>query len=262
MGLPPTGRAKGDGVSRPEANLHIGNRGAQLDRVPNRMALAPTGEWLEPIVGALFGSLDTISAELEIPPEGSKRKSISLLIADGKELLARFSPSIRLKKGVRSDSLRAVIQPWLQLVPGDRDEPVRDEFTNIPLGEIWRYFRFFWSIPQTAIPGRQMFYLVRDRAHPCHAVIGIACLGNSPLMSPQRDDAIGWTPERLRKRLEGAALANDVSRGTPARFRWPHPVPEVLPRARRRKPQGQPVRDLFCPTAERGSADVHKGEID
>lgn len=84
-----------------------------------------------------------------------------------------------------------------------------DEFTNIPLGEIWGYFRYFWSIPQTPIPGRQMFYLVRDRAHPCHAVIGIACLGNSPLMSPQRDDAIGWTPERFRKRLEEAALADD-----------------------------------------------------
>jgi hypothetical protein len=149
-------------------------------------------------------------SELENPPAGSKRKSISLLIADGKELYARLSHSIGLKDEARSDSLRTAIQPYLQLVPGDRDETVRDECTNIPLGEIWRYFRFFWSIPQTAIPGRQMFYLVRDRAHPYHAVIGIACLGNSPLMSPQRDDAIGWTPERFRKRLEEAALTKDV----------------------------------------------------
>ena len=55
-----------------------------------------------------------------------------------------------------------------------------------------------------------MFYLVRDRAHPCHAVIGIACLGNSPLMFPQRDEAIGWTPDRFRKRLEEVALAGDT----------------------------------------------------
>jgi Domain of unknown function (DUF4338) len=149
--------------------------------------------------------------ELENPPEGSKRKSISLLIAEGDELWARVSPSIGLKKEARAESLRLAIQPYLQLVPGDRDESVKDEFTNIPLGEIWRYFRFFWSIPQTAIPGRQMFYLVRDRAHPYQAVIGIACLGNSPLMSPERDEAIGWTPEMFRKRLEKAALANDRS---------------------------------------------------
>jgi hypothetical protein len=147
--------------------------------------------------------------ELEHPPEASKRKSISLLIADGDELWARLSVSLPAAKDARADSLRQAVQPYLQLLPGDRDDAVKDAYTNIPLGDIWRYFRYFWSIPQTSIPGRQMFYLVRDRAHPCHAIIGIACLGNSPLMSPQRDDAIGWTPERFRKRLEEAALANN-----------------------------------------------------
>jgi hypothetical protein len=147
--------------------------------------------------------------ELETPPRGSKRKSISMLIADGGELAARLSSSIAAKNQARADNLRRAVQPYLQLLPGDRDEAMKDEFTNIPLGDIWRYFRYFWSIPQTSIPGRQMFYLVRDRAHPCHAIIGIACLGNSPLMSPQRDEAIGWTPERFRKRLEEGALAGD-----------------------------------------------------
>jgi len=50
-----------------------------------------------------------------------------------------------------------------------------------------------------------MFYLIRDAAHPCHAVIGIAALGNSPLVSPLRDHAVGWTPELYALRLIDAA---------------------------------------------------------
>lgn len=145
--------------------------------------------------------------DLEKPPQGSRRKSISLLIANGDELINRLGAALGLSGELRADALRTTVQPYLQLLPGEGDPSARDEFTNIPLGDIWRYFRYTWSIPQTAIPGRQMFYLVRDRAHPYHAVIGIACLSNSPLMSPERDDAIGWAPERFRARIEHAALA-------------------------------------------------------
>jgi hypothetical protein len=147
-----------------------------------RRELAPTlhQQFSDPVIRRFI-------AELENPPEGLKRKSISLLIADGDELWARLSSSMPLKKEMRADRLRQAVQPYLQLVPGDRDAAVKDEFTNIPLGEIWRYFRFFWSIPQTAIPGRQMFYLVRDRAHPYHAVIGIV-RGITPIVFSYHDD--------------------------------------------------------------------------
>lgn len=143
--------------------------------------------------------------ELERPAESSRRKSISLLIADGSEVVSRLDRALDCAGEPRVEALRAAIQPYLQLLPGEGEPAVRDEFTGIPLGDIWRYFRYTWSIPQTAIPGRQMFYLVRDRAHPCHAVIGIACLSNSPLMSPERDQAIGWTAEAFRARIERAA---------------------------------------------------------
>lgn len=145
--------------------------------------------------------------DLEKPPAGSRRKSISLLIANSDELLTRLDDALNSTGDLRSNALRTAVLPYLQLLPGEGDPNLRDEFTDIPLGEIWRYFRYTWSIPQTAIPGRQMFYLVRDRAHPYHAIMGIACLSNSPLMSPERDDAIGWTPERFRARIERAALA-------------------------------------------------------
>lgn len=149
--------------------------------------------------------------ELERPAAGSARKSISMLIADGPEVVARLDDALKCVGEPRVEALRVAIQPYLQLLPGEGDAPIRDEFTGIPLGDVWRYFRYTWSIPQTAIPGRQMFYLVRDRAHPCHAVIGIACLSNSPLMSPERDQAIGWTPEAFRARIERAILENSLS---------------------------------------------------
>jgi hypothetical protein len=148
--------------------------------------------------------------ELESPPPGSRRRSISLLIADGSELVARLEGALNSSGELRADALRAAVKPYLQLLPGEGDPSLRDEFTGIPLADIWRYFRYTWSIPQTAIPGRQMFYLVRDRAHPFHAIIGIACLSNSPLMSPERDDAIGWTPDRFRARIERAAVAGSL----------------------------------------------------
>lgn len=148
--------------------------------------------------------------ELERPARGSRRKSITLLIADGAELLNRLGDALGSSGDLRTNDLRTAVQPYLQLLPGEGEPGQRDEFTGIPLADIWRYFRYTWSIPQTAIPGRQMFYLVRDRAQAHHAIIGIACLSNSPLMSTERDDAIGWTPEQFRARMERAAIDQSV----------------------------------------------------
>lgn len=148
--------------------------------------------------------------DLEEPRAGSRRRSIRALIADGAELHKRVTRASDLAGDDRTTSLDRAVRPYLQLLPGDGEALVHDEFTGIPLGDIWRYFRFTWSIPQTPIPGRQMFYLVRDRAHPDHAVMGIAALGNSPLVSPLRDEAIGWAPGFFIERLNGAARTNDV----------------------------------------------------
>jgi len=128
---------------------------------------------------------------IEEPSPSSRRRGIGALVADGEEVFAQIQPALFRPPAERPDALASAVQPYLQLLPGEGDPAVLDEFTRIPLGEIWRYFRYTWSIPQTAIPGRQMFYLIRDRAHPCHAVIGIAALGNSPLVCPLRDKAIG-----------------------------------------------------------------------
>ena len=172
------------------------------DAVRKELSPALAQQFADPLVREFI-------QDMEVPSRGSRRRSIQTLIADGAELLARLQPALDSSGEGRIARLGQAVVPYLQLVPGEGEPTVHDEYTGISLNDIWRYFRFSWSIPQTAIPGRQVFYLVRDRAHPCHAVIGIAALGNSPLVSPLRDDAIGWTPARFSARFGDAAKAND-----------------------------------------------------
>ena len=89
-----------------------------------------------------------------------------------------------------------VCDPYIQLVTNGRDD-----FTGYKLSDIWRYFRYTWSIPYKTMPGRNLFYLVRDRLQPYHPVIGIFALGNSVLNLTVRDDDIGWTVEAIKKNM-------------------------------------------------------------
>ena len=128
---------------------------------------------------------------MERPPASSRRKPVQTLIADGAELQARLRAARdhATEDPARAAALRGAVRPYLQFV----DAGVRDDHTGIPLGDIWRYFRYTWSIPQTPIPGRSLLYLVRDAAHDAHAVIGIAALSNCAVHLLPRDRAVGWS---------------------------------------------------------------------
>ena len=145
----------------------------------------------------------------ERPPASSGRRRISALIADGAELQERLRAARSLGRDDpdRAAALRVAVQPYLQLV----DANTRDEYTGMRLGDIWRYFRYTWSIPQTSIPGRQLHYLVRDAAHESHAVIGIAGLSNCAVQLVPRDRAIGWSAASLTDAL-AALFAQDGRR--------------------------------------------------
>ena len=144
---------------------------------------------------------------MEKPVAHTKRKSILHLIADGRELHARLRPALVSTRDKRVSALAKVVEPYLQLVPDQNETEVKDEFTGIPLGDIWRYFRFTWVLPQLSIPGRQLLYLVRDGAHPCHAVMGIAALSNSAMQMKDRDNLIGWTFDAFAERARALAQA-------------------------------------------------------
>ena len=131
----------------------------------------------------------------------SGRRSVRLLMADGAELAARLAPARQLEGEDRVEALAAAIKPYLQ----EADKSV-DPTTGRRLREIWRYFRYSWSIPQVATPGRQLLYLVRDSAHTAHPVIGIAALNNCPLeMGERRERYIGWHHAEMIERFTGAA---------------------------------------------------------
>ena len=131
----------------------------------------------------------------------SGRRSVQLLMADGAELAARLAPARELEGEERVEALGDAIKPYLQ----EADKSV-DPTTGRRLREIWRYFRYSWSIPQVPTPGRQLLYLVRDGAHPAHPVIGIAALNNCPLeMGEKREKYIGWHFAAIVERFVGAA---------------------------------------------------------
>ena len=89
-----------------------------------------------------------------------------------------------------------IVRPYIQLVSHQKDV-----YTGYWLSDIWRYFRYTWAIPYKTMPGRNLFYLVRDAAQPFHPIIGIFALGNSVLNLTVRDDEIGWTVEAISKQL-------------------------------------------------------------
>lgn len=116
------------------------------------------------------------------------RRSARLLIAEGSELAQRLAAALACTGDARATALRTAIKPYLQVA----DDSV-DPTTGRRLREIWRYFRYSWSIPQVPTPGRQLLYLVRDAGHSAHPVIGIAALNNCPLeMGKEREAYIGW----------------------------------------------------------------------
>lgn len=90
-----------------------------------------------------------------------------------------------------------VCKPYIQLVTDEYDV-----HTGYHLSEIWKYFRYTWSIPYKTMPGRNMYYLVRDAMQPFHPVIGIFALGNSVLNLTVRDNDIGWSIDAIKKSID------------------------------------------------------------
>jgi len=124
---------------------------------------------------------------------GASKQSVDVLIADGEEL------ATRLERAARGEiAPNEAVQPYLQLVDKEND---RDEVTGLKLSEIWRYFRLTWSTPAETTPGRTMQYLIRDAAHPCHAVMGIASLENCAVQITCRDDYIGWNQKAYIEKI-------------------------------------------------------------
>ncbi len=122
---------------------------------------------------------------------GGEQRSIDSLIDDG----AALAQALR---NHRSGDLGEVCDPYLQYADAD----TRCDFTGLGLMEIWRYFRHTWTNEYRSTPGRSMCFLIRNRARPCHPVMGIIGLANAVFQLRDRDDWMGWTPSSVLARIQ------------------------------------------------------------
>lgn len=134
-------------------------------------------------------SIKKFITKMETPKDFNGEKvSVCNLIGD-KEILLTY-----INNGEK------VCEPYIQLAAHEKDAQ-----TGLDLSDIWRYFRYTWAIPYKTMPGRNLFYLVRDKRQKYHPVIGIFALGNSVLNLTVRDDDIGWTLESIKKNMQRKA---------------------------------------------------------
>lgn len=119
--------------------------------------------------------------------------SIFSLMRDGRDLAANLAGVAQLNASERKATLQSLIDPYVQVVtPG-----AVCAFTGLALSDVWRYFRHTWTTTYQSTPGRKIFYIIRDRAAPCHPVIGIGALGSAIVQLSVRDEWIGWTGPQL-----------------------------------------------------------------
>jgi Druantia protein DruA len=119
-------------------------------------------------------------------------RSVFSLMRDGSELADSLDRARAFPCGPeRMEALREVVDPYLQVV----ERGTACEHTGLDLQDIWRYFRHTWVTPYRSVPGRQISFLVRDRAVANHPVIGIGSLASSVIQQKERDRWIGWHPD-------------------------------------------------------------------
>ncbi len=165
------------------------NEASDKDQVRSRLSSERKAQFLDASVVRFIEKMES-----EKQYQG-RTISIRSLIGDSRVLINRIN-------GDRN----GIVKPYIQLA-----SRARDEHTGYRLSDIWRYFRYTWAIPYKTMPGRNLFYLVRDASQPYHPVIGIFALGNAVLNLTVRDDEIGWTTDAIASNLRRREQVNHMS---------------------------------------------------
>ena len=126
-----------------------------------------------------------------------ERGGVLSLVDSGAELLKEIQD-----RPQTIESLAEIIDPEV-LVCG-RD--IYDEVTGLNSHDIWRYFRYTWSLEYRSTPGRTMPIIIRNRTRPNRPVIGIALLASPVMRLLQRDTWFGWSTDVWRQQLKDNAL--------------------------------------------------------
>ncbi|MGE3403768.1 MAG: Druantia anti-phage system protein DruA [Vicinamibacterales bacterium] len=124
-------------------------------------------------------------------------RSIFSLMRDGVDLSRQLAAVAAEEGPLAQGLLRRTVDPYVQPAIAGK----RCAFTGLDLLDVWRYFRHTWTTTYQSTPGRKLFFLIRDKAAPCHPVIGIAALGSPIVQLTVRDQWIGWTSDVLLQRM-------------------------------------------------------------
>jgi hypothetical protein len=128
--------------------------------------------------------------------------SIATLIDDGAQLAAKFRELQLDNEGDCGERVGKFIRPVLQECVADG----RCSETGFKLQDIWRYFRYTWSLEYNPLPGRTQRFLVRNAARKHKPVIGIAMLASPTANLGSRDEWIGWQFDQLTTRILDGSL--------------------------------------------------------
>lgn len=147
-----------------------------------------------------------------------RHTSIRDLISDGKTLFEDLSTIAELdERDAITRRLPEVLDPYIQVVTKGK----KDEHTGLDLMDIWRYFRYTWLTPYNTVPGRNINFLVRNRAQENDPVMGIASLASSMMNLGVRDEEIGWTMDGLKNRLQRKSRTLTIEEQLPKEERTP-----------------------------------------
>lgn len=134
--------------------------------------------------------------------------SIVDLFDSGGDLAEVLRQVATLPEAERAEGLAGVIQPVLEVCSPDR----KCCHTGLDLQDIWRYFRYTWSLEYRPTPGRTMQVLVRNGARPNSPVMGIATLASPCTRLHIRDEWIGWTTQTVEEKVKtGKWRSRDVA---------------------------------------------------
>jgi len=126
-----------------------------------------------------------------------QRVSIADLVDNGATLAAELERVAQLKDSARVAALDGVVRPTLHLATAE----YRCPYTDLPLMDVWRYFRHTWSLEYRPTPGRSLYVLIRNSARPFAPVMAIAAVANAIPQLRVRDEWIGWTHDAVLRRL-------------------------------------------------------------
>jgi hypothetical protein len=122
-----------------------------------------------------------------------------------RSILSLFADGARLARALRERGADAV-QPYLERALGDDG---CDATTGLPLCEIFRYFRYYWSFPVNSAPGRTIPFLIRDAGQPGAPICGLLAIASPVPKLGVRDTALGWTPAWLEAVVAALAFCPD-----------------------------------------------------